>query len=158
MKSILRTSIFCVIFFGVLYGQKEDNEKLPLVLTVKPLKTTFKIYEKWEYEIRIENRNNDTLKIPKEIEGHYYPKMIASSGEQVKWEYAISIMGNFDEKNTIELSPGCFYGKRCTWVGLGQPGTYTFSIIYYAPKNMSDSLLHYWEGQLESNKVQVTVE
>ena len=157
-RSILKTSIFCFIFFSILYGQNGKNEISPLVLTVTPLKTSFKIQEKWEYEIRIENRSNDTLVIPREIEGHYYPRMIASNGEQVKWEYAVSATGNFDKKNTIELDPGCFYGKTCTWTGLKQPGIYTFSIVYYAPANLGDSLPYYWQGQLVSNEVQVTVE
>jgi hypothetical protein len=157
MRSIFRT-IILIIVFGFLYGQKDNNEKLPLILTVTPLKTSFKISEKWEYEIRIANISNDTLRIPREIEEHYYPRMIASNGEHVKWEYAISAMGNFDEKNTIELCPGCFFGKTCTWIGLEHPGTYAFSVVYYAPTNSSDSLPDYWSGQLESNEVQVKVE
>ena len=158
MKLIFRPIVFCIIGFGLLYGQRDNNEKLPLILTVTPLKTSFKISEKWKYEIRIENVSKDTFIIPEEIDGHYYPKMIASNGEEVKWEYAIPTMGGFNEKNTIELGPGCFYGKKCTWTGLKKPGIYTFSIVYNAPINLSDSLPHYWNDQLESNKVQITVE
>ncbi|UCG91994.1 MAG: hypothetical protein JSV97_13210 [candidate division WOR-3 bacterium] len=146
-----------VLIVCLFYGQDESSEKAPLVVTITPIKHTYNIQEKWIYEIRIENISSDILRIPKNIDKHYIPKMIGSDGRAIPWKYVILAMGYFDEHNTIELAPGYFYGEKCSWTGPPDKGEYTFHILYISPINIGDSLPHYWSGQVKSNEVGIII-
>jgi hypothetical protein len=126
-------------------------------VTLTPLKTNYKVTEIWMYEIRIENISSDTLRIPKSILPHYFPRMIDPEGRMITPELLVLAADYFDGSNTIELAPGYFYGEKCSWGGLEKPGEYSFYVTYVAPQNLRDSLSNYWHGTLESNRVQIIV-
>lgn len=125
---------------------------MPIAVTITMAKSTYRVGESLDFEIRIENVSDDTIRIPENVGDSYLPQMYDSNGEQVIWAYEISFADFYDEHSTVELAPRCFYGKKCRGWGLPHSGEYTFSIHYISPKNFGDPLPYYWDGEVESNK------
>jgi len=154
---ILKRFIFCFFFLGLLYGQQDITTESPFTVTFTPSKTNYKIGERLEYEIRIDNVSDKSYRIPVDLH-FYFVRGIGPDGKEIKTEDAILAADYFDERNTIELKPECFMGQKSSWLYLESPGTYTCYIDYYMPRNRNtDTLFFLWKEKIKSNVVTINV-
>ncbi len=155
---ILKRFILCIFFLGLLYGQQDIKTESPFTVTFTPSKTNYKIGEMLEYEIRIDNVSAKPYRIPVDLYFFYCVRGIGPDGKEIITEDLILGADYFDERNTIDLKPGCFMGRKSSWLYLESLGTYTCYIEYYMPRNRNaDTLFSLWKGKIKSNVVTINV-